>query len=36
VYRNPLTLIVFGSPFNFLVSSACLGMGLPWRTAWRR
>ena len=36
VYRNPLTLIVFGSPFNFLVLQRLpFGMGLPWRTAWR-
>lgn len=36
LYRNPLVLIVLGSPFNFLVLQRLpFGLGLPWRTAWR-
>ncbi|VUF14707.1 Fatty acid desaturase [Methylobacterium dankookense] len=36
LYRNPLVLIVLGSPLNFLVLQRFpSGMGLPWRTAWR-
>ena len=36
LYRNPLVLIVLGSPFNFLVLQRLpFGVGLPWRTAWR-
>lgn len=36
LYRNPLILIVLGSPLNFLVLQRMpSGGGLPWRTAWR-
>lgn len=36
LYRNPLVLIVLGSPLNFLVLQRFpSGMGLPWRSAWR-
>ena len=36
VYRNPLVLIVFGSPFNFLVLQRLpFAVGLPWRGAFR-
>lgn len=36
LYRNPLLLIGFGSPFNFLLLQRIpSGVGLPWRTAWR-
>ncbi|WP_279599210.1 fatty acid desaturase [Methylobacterium sp. J-076] len=36
LYRNPLVLIVLGSPLNFLVLQRMpFGVGLPWRTAWR-
>jgi omega-6 fatty acid desaturase (delta-12 desaturase) len=36
LYRNPLVLIVLGSPFNFLVLQRFpFGFGLPWRAAWR-
>jgi omega-6 fatty acid desaturase (delta-12 desaturase) len=36
LYRNPLVLIVLGSPFNFLLLQRLpFGVGLPWRTAWR-
>ncbi|WP_225890019.1 fatty acid desaturase [Indioceanicola profundi] len=36
IYRNPLALILLGSPLNFLVLQRLpMGMGLPWRTAWR-
>ncbi len=35
-YRNPLILILLGSPINFLVLQRLpSGVGLPWRTAWR-
>ena len=36
LYRNPLILILLGSPINFLVLQRFPnGVGLPWRTAWR-
>ncbi|GJD47503.1 Fatty acid desaturase [Methylobacterium crusticola] len=36
LYRNPLILIVLGSPLNFLVLQRLpSGAGLPWRSAWR-
>lgn len=36
LYRNPLILIVLGSPLNFLLLQRLpSGVGLPWRTAWR-
>ncbi|WP_147029387.1 fatty acid desaturase [Methylobacterium oxalidis] len=36
LYRNPLILIVLGSPLNFLVLQRFpSGVGLPWRTALR-
>ena len=36
LYRNPLILIVLGSPLNFLLLQRFpSGVGLPWRTAWR-
>ncbi|GAC1336160.1 MAG: fatty acid desaturase [Beijerinckiaceae bacterium] len=36
LYRNPLVLIVLGSPINFLILQRLPFMiGLPWRTAWR-
>lgn len=36
IYRNPLVLIGFGSPFNFLILQRLPNcVGLPWRTAWR-
>ncbi|WP_407530601.1 fatty acid desaturase [Methylobacterium oryzisoli] len=36
LYRNPLILIVLGSPLNFLVLQRLpSGMGLAWRVAWR-
>ncbi|MDR7040493.1 omega-6 fatty acid desaturase (delta-12 desaturase) [Methylobacterium sp. BE186] len=36
LYRNPLILIVLGSPLNFLVLQRMpFGVGLPWRMAWR-
>ena len=36
LYRNPLLLIVIGSPFNFLILQRLpFSVGLPWRTAWR-
>jgi omega-6 fatty acid desaturase (delta-12 desaturase) len=35
-YRNPLLLVLVGSPLNFLVLQRLPGgMGLPWRMAWR-
>ncbi|HYE52475.1 MAG TPA: fatty acid desaturase [Azospirillaceae bacterium] len=36
LYRNPLVLVLLGSPLNFLVLQRLPnGMGLPWRAAWR-
>lgn len=36
IYRNPLFLIVLGSPFNFLILQRLpFSVGLPWRTAWK-
>ena len=36
LYRNPVILIVLGSPINFLILQRLpSGVGLPWRTAWR-
>ncbi len=36
LYRNPVVLILIGSPLNFLLLQRLpFGVGLPWRTAWR-
>ncbi len=36
LYRNPFVLIALGSPLNFLlVQRLPMGLGVPWRTAWR-
>lgn len=36
LYRNPVALVIVGSPLNFLVLQRLPnGMGLPWRAAWR-
>lgn len=36
IYRNPLFLIVLGSPVNFLILQRLpFGMGIPWRAAWK-
>ncbi|HZH28431.1 MAG TPA: fatty acid desaturase [Azospirillaceae bacterium] len=36
LYRNPLVLIVLGSPLNFLVLQRLpFCIGVPWRSAWR-
>ncbi|WP_404326283.1 fatty acid desaturase [Aerophototrophica crusticola] len=36
LYRNPVALVLVGSPLNFLVLQRLPnGMGLPWRAAWR-
>lgn len=36
IYRNPLFLIVLGSPVNFMVLQRLpFGMGISWRAAWK-
>lgn len=36
IYRNPLFLIVLGSPVNFLVLQRIpFAVGVPWRAAWK-